>query len=1256
MNNFRGIGLWVLMVLLSIGQINAEASNNKAVVGDADPIIFTLGDIVGMPGDVVCVPITVENFDNVVSIQFSFNYDPSVLSYTGFLNPNTLIGLGAGNFNVNDPNGFINFVWFDPNVGTTGGVTLPDGTEIFSLCFQILGDPNQEGNLTITGTPLAIEVTQVIDNQDCTNDEIIVVIGDTDITCGDFDIYPSVCSTPAGDDMGTISFYVCGGVAPYSYNIGALNGVIAADFDVVTETDLPPGVYSITVIDDTGAPINSGPLEIVDAPPILIDPVIIPPSCFGEDDGEVEITISGGVPIPGADPYEISWSTNQYNTTSIDDLVSGTYFVTVADANNCESVLEMNLNVDQINIDIVVNASATCLGLSDGSATATASGGTPFGGGEYEYRWNSVPQLFEQGVNSTNPDIPVGMWVVRVTDSEGCTAEMEFEMTPSKELDTDINVTDVLCFGDSTGSATIQALTIGAETAPYSFLAQHEDGTFVFGPVNPANNTCTKNDLPAGIYNVTIQDNVGCMLDTIFEVLQPDELIVDLIPNLDCSDPDSGTVLAEVTGGVEDYTYLWSNGDMDSLLDGVMEDIYMLTVTDDNLCTQVETVNLTISGSLVIDSFTVNHIDCFGDQNGAVTVHVTGSGGNLNFDWGAAGMGQSIGGLPAGRYYINVSDDSGCSAFDSIDILEPEPFLLTANLNSPSCPGESNGNIGVMVEGGTPPYTYDWDFTPDPGLPLLPGLSEGMYGLIVTDSNNCVIDTILNLMDPPSILVDVTNISGVSCVDQSPGDGQATATASGGAPMGGAYNYIWSSTEFESGITSTALLLESGEQWVIATDGVCASDTVFFNLMAPERISLDLPNSSFTDPLCFGGCNGTATVEATGGIGPYSFTWLGSGNVGATENDLCAGKHYVLIMDSNNCQVLDSIELSQPDSLSIEIDPFATFNINCFDGATGVISTVQSGGNPGPFIYTWTDNVSDGTSASELTIGTYVVTVTDVLGCMDTAEYEIMQADPIVPTIPTPQDPGCFGEQTCITVTDAIGGGGPNYKFTINNGPQFPLDSCINVFAGTYTLSVFDKDGCAFDTIITINQPPELTVDLGPDISVALGEENIELFAAINSITPIDTVIWFPTDSTFCIDPECTRLLINPTTTETYTVTVLDDNGCIAIDEILVDVGNNRNIYIPNAFTPNGDGINDIFQIYAGAGVEEIIFFKIFDRWGNMVHNIDNPIDPIESGTGGWNGRFGNQELSPAVFTYIAKVKFIDGNDFVYRGGVTLIR
>ena len=231
------------------------------------------------------------------------------------------------------------------------------------------------------------------------------------------------------------------------------------------------------------------------------------------------------------------------------------------------------------------------------------------------------------------------------------------------------------------------------------------------------------------------------------------------------------------------------------------------------------------------------------------------------------------------------------------------------------------------------------------------------------------------------------------------------------------------------------------------------------------------------------------------------------------------------------------------------------------------------------------------------------------------------------------------------------------YTFTINNGARFPVDSCVAVYANEYLITVVDSSGnCSYTETIFIDQPNEISVDAGPDQEINLGESSEPIFPSILADNNIVNLAWTPLDSLECLDIDCQNIIVSPISDLLYTFSVEDENGCTASDDILITVNTSRNVYIPNIFTPNEDGVNDYFNIVIGSGAVSVSYLSIFDRWGNKVYDVETEYVPEQTISNGWDGKFNGQYVNPGVYVYMARVNFIDGKSLDYSGDITVIR
>lgn len=297
--------------------------------------------------------------------------------------------------------------------------------------------------------------------------------------------------------------------------------------------------------------------------------------------------------------------------------------------------------------------------------------------------------------------------------------------------------------------------------------------------------------------------------------------------------------------------------------------------------------------------------------------------------------------------------------------------------------------------------------------------------------------------------------------------------------------------------------------------------------------------------------------------------------------------------------------------------------------------------------YLWSTGAT--TASIEVsTAGIYSVTVTDNLGCTaeDDLEVSISQIEATVNTTP----PSCFGDSDALISIDNISGGSGNYRFSLGNLPPQSDPLFSGLTSGTYNLIIEDMDlGCSLTRSATISTPAPLNVELGADQLIGLSD-SIQLLAAVNF--QLARIVWTPADSLSCTD--CLNPIANPSSTTTYTVEAFDENGCSQTDEITIRVQVLRRVFVPNAFSPDGDGVNDSFTIFGANEIEEITSMKIFNRWGNLLFE-GGPFLPGDLSLG-WDGTYRGQFVNSGVYLYFAEIRYKNGVTEVISGDVTVVR
>lgn len=590
---------------------------------------------------------------------------------------------------------------------------------------------------------------------------------------------------------------------------------------------------------------------------------------------------------------------------------------------------------------------------------------------------------------------------------------------------------------------------------------------------------------------------------------------------------------------------------------------------------------------------------------------------------------------------LSVEAERGCIVTATVPILVEccsDHFTTDGFTSDITCPGTNTGSIDLEVRSNYPPLSYNWsngEVRED-----IFGLEAGSYTVSIVDDVGCDTEVSFNIESPPEFAFD-TLVTMPTCNGGT--DGAVQLQVSGGTP---GYEYNWQNSGF--GPDNTLSNISQGDYQVVVRDqNNCETE-----MLLPVRelqLILDPMANAITPPSCFGFSDGIIELDIANGLPAYTYNFNdGNGFVNNNiKNNLAAGTYTVNVQDANLCEgeFLFTIEDHPP--LELGFDPT---DVSCFGLTDGEVTALPIGG-VGDYTYTWNNNVN-GPTLEALPAGDYTVTVLDGNGCEINGLVTLTQPNPLFIDVVDVEDNICFGYEGGVVNVQGSGGTGP-YEYSLD-GLVFQASSFFGQLpAGTYDFTVLDALGCTETVEATVNQPPELIVDAGEDQTIELGYSTT---IRAQPSDPIVTYSWTPNgeDIFNCLFGDCQSAEVMPLNSTVFEATVMDVTGCIATDSVRVAVIKNRPVYIPNAFSPNTDGPNDRFTVYAGPAVESVQSLKVFDRWGNQVFDQGEFAPNDESM--GWDGTYNGRVMNSAVFVYLAEVRFIDGLVVQFKGDVTLVK
>jgi gliding motility-associated-like protein len=1033
--------------------------------------------------------------------------------------------------------------------------------------------------------------------------------------------------------------------------------------------DLTAGAYSVTVT--LGSTCTQSALFNVtdESVTLLISGQVTPNSSCAQPNGAIDITVN---PV---DTYTYSWS-NGETTEDINALTGGTYSITVSNGDGCTSTASFDVTNSNSTYSVTadIDPNNSCI-LSNGSIDLSVS---PVG--NYLYAWTNG------SINEDIDQLPSGNYGVTVTDENNCSSVFTFVVSDSLQLPSiSAQTTPDIC-GHQNGTIDLSVVPTNGNSFLWSNGSMNEDlqnlasGTYTIsvtaangcsasqsipveltsptftssGQVLP-NRSCVNPDgridlsvapmatytflwstldtvedlaeVPAGTYTVLITDNNQCAVSDTFTI--PDSIILPLITSIitpsSCGMPNG---MIDITANPTLHLrYSWSNGGTTEDQGGLYPGTYFITVTDTiTACAILDTFTVpNINSNFSVSNITIPNTSCI-SSNGSIDLTVTPAGVYV-FSWSNGAMTEDISALTAGTYTVTITDPSLCASIETYAIVDNTPRIELTPVITPASCGQSNGSI-VLTANPSTGNAYLWSSgqtTKD-----ITDLSAGTYTVTVTGLNGCVtIDTFLITNQGSTITLTGNTIPNTSC---SVSNGAIDLMIS---PFG-VYSYAWSNgqtTEDISGLTA-------GQYTVTVTDMTqCISSATFIiddQAISPALVATIIPS------IC-GNPNGTIELTVTPADN-YTYTWSN----GAAAEDLVnilAGQYSLTVTGPGGCSTDTLLEVGNT-GVTFNLGALVTGNSSCTT-ANGLIDlTITPAGN---YAVLWStgDTTEDLTNLKE---GIYSVTVTDISGCSTADQYTVQdQTTPLaVEPLIIPAQCGQPNGAIYLQVTPDTGN-----TFLWSNGMQ--TGEIENLLAGPYEVTVTNNNGCNWSSIFQVDGNSSFEIQLEANVSSSQsGYVTITLSLNID-VGAIDSIIWSPEDLFSCPEKICLEQTIPyPLSRKEINVLAIDTNGCQSRAALTLESLIGPEVYIPNVFSPNGDGINDLFTIYGNKDVELVDVLQIFDRWGNQV--FINTSFPANDERHGWDGALKGEAMNPAVFVYWARVLYTDGTTGSFKGDITLVK
>lgn len=898
---------------------------------------------------------------------------------------------------------------------------------------------------------------------------------------------------------------------------------------------------------------------------------------------------------------------------------AGIYYDTLVSALGCSYILRLTLSVSSAPGYSLNKIPVNCKNNYSGKVKVViTSGKSPF-----TYDWSNGET--KDSIENLNP----GTYFVKVTDSNGCFKSDSIVILSPASYTVSVTISHITCQGLDNGKAK---------------LIPSKPGTYTYKWIGSASTKDSISNLSAGNYFYTVSDLSLCEVSGYIVILEPNPIVkLSTVDSIKCFGDKNGKIKLNYSGIMPPFNYLWNTPltSTSSIVSNLGKGQYSVKITDSFGCINYDTFIL-IEPSKLMNSYTIDKtIICNKANDGIVSINTTGGSGDYVYNIGSGNQNSPrFSSLKAGSYIVTISDKNSCIDTISFNLTEPSKIEFNLSKTNASCIESNNGKAFIKnLKGGVPPYSFLWSNGSNLDSALFLS-GNNFVAISVTDNIGCQVINSIYLNIDYQLKVN-TKFDTISCFGGS--DGKAFVFPQNGfAP----YNYSWNTIPIQT--SNPASSLSFGIYQVTTTDFNGCTSINSVNVAQSPKIKI---NFSHTLPSCYNKNDGSIQLSATGGLAPYIFSWLMTPPlISDLAINLEPKKYVVEAKDSKNCIVKDSTILPNAPR-TVQIKLIEKKDIQCFGFKNGSLKVSAFGGLE-PYTYKWAHiPVLNQTELFNLLPFTsYKLTVYDNKTCFDTSTFVLTEPPLLNFNFTDIKNATCFDKYDGEFRINITGGTKP-YTHSFDS---FKTLESTYFFQGLkpkwYTVYLKDKNLCKLTKKIELTAPEELKVRINSENDTIECCSSTKLNSKVytnSGLLPNDIIYqWTPSHGLTCGD--CPNPILNSYVSRKYPLTVYYNNSkCKAVSDIYVHVNNPPEIFIPKAYTPNGDLLNDSYQFYGNCIHSSL--FSIFNRWGEKVYESNDRFK-------GWDGKFKGENCPIGVYTYIINVTYMNQKIVKYTGELLLIK